>query len=249
MMDDMKNDVNVEIEKSTPRGAGFGEGGWTCWKSWRGSGGGIGQKALAARLGKSVSEIFRMLTVLEQRGYIVREPKTGEYHLTLRLFQLGTQHPPTRRLQQAALPVMEQLAATLGLACHLSTVHGEQFLVVAQAEPDRPMGWNVKLGAIFPLSMQMVSARILGAFQSDWRREEMARIMARRDALSLENVLARLKSIAEVGHDHSPSGTLPGLTDMSAPVLDPSGFAAASLSLLFLPQVGMRFQPTRPWQR
>src|SRR5229473_2180737 len=75
---------------------------------------GISQKHLAARVGRSVGEIFRMLGDLEQRGYVVRGPKTGEYGLSLRLFQLATQHPPARRLQQAALPVMEELAAKVG---------------------------------------------------------------------------------------------------------------------------------------
>src|SRR5258707_474618 len=76
---------------------------------------GISQKQLAARVGRSVGEIFRMLGVLEQRGYVIRNPKTGEYGLSLRLFQLATQPPPSRRLQQAALPVMEELAAHTGL--------------------------------------------------------------------------------------------------------------------------------------
>src|SRR5260221_11717883 len=40
---------------------------------------GISQKQLAARVGRSVGEIFRMLGVLEQRGYVIRNPKTGEY--------------------------------------------------------------------------------------------------------------------------------------------------------------------------
>ena len=55
-----------------------------------------------------------ILRSLEQRGYVARDPKTGEYALSLRLFQLATQHPPARRLQQAALPVMEDLAAAPG---------------------------------------------------------------------------------------------------------------------------------------
>src|SRR5918912_2398166 len=69
--------------------------------------GGLAQKALAQRVGRSVSEIFRMLGVLERRGYIVRDPMTGHYSLTLRLFELANRHPPTRRPQTAALPIME----------------------------------------------------------------------------------------------------------------------------------------------
>src|SRR5580692_831836 len=72
--------------------------------------GGLTQKALALRLGRSVGEIFRMLGVLERRAYIARDAATGQYGLTLRLFELANRHPPMRRLQSAALPIMQDLA-------------------------------------------------------------------------------------------------------------------------------------------
>jgi DNA-binding IclR family transcriptional regulator len=76
------------------------------------------QKELAKRAGKSVSEIFRMLGVLERRGYVVRDKLTGRYGLTLKLFVLGNRHHPTRRLQAAALPVMQDLVEAIGQSCH-----------------------------------------------------------------------------------------------------------------------------------
>jgi DNA-binding IclR family transcriptional regulator len=238
MENQMDRDVNAGDDGTARPGAPALEKGLDLLEALAAEPGGINQKSLAARVGRSVGEIFRMLGVLERRGYVARDPKTGEYRLTLRLFQLGTQHPPTRRLQQAALPVMEGLAAQVGLACHLSMASGEHFLILAQAEPDRPMGWTVKLGAVFPLSMHLVSARILTAFQREPRRGEMVRSMAQRDELPVEDIQMRLEGIAAAGHDLAPSETAPGLTDMSAPVLDPSGLAVAALTLPFLPQRG-----------
>ena len=197
---------------------------------------GISQKALAGRIGRSVGEIFRMLGVLEQRGYVTRHPKTGEYSLSLRLFQLATHHPPSRRLQQAALPVMEELAAETGLSCHLSMVSGEHFLIVAQAESDRPMGWSVKLGAVFPFTLDFVSARVIAAFQRERRRTELVAVLARQSKVPAEGIAPRLETIATAGYDMAPSAIVAGLVDMSAPVLDHSGQAVAALTLPFLPQ-------------
>src|SRR5919199_3866139 len=104
---------------------------------------GLSQKMLAQRVGRSVGEIFRMLGVLERRGYIARDPQSGQYSLTLRLFELANRHPPMRRLQAIALPVMEELAQAIKLSCHLVVVNGDRILVVGQAEPDLPMGWTV----------------------------------------------------------------------------------------------------------
>src|ERR1700750_404957 len=81
---------------------------------------GLSQKQLAERVGRSVGEIFRMLVALERRGYVTRDPVSAEYTLTLKLFRIASQFPPTERLLQAALPVMEQLAGRVPLSCHLA---------------------------------------------------------------------------------------------------------------------------------
>jgi hypothetical protein len=78
--------------------------------------------------------------VLKRRGYVARDPATGEYTLTLKLFRIASQFPPTERLLKAALPVMEQLASRVQLSCHLTVLHGEQFMVVARVQPEWLMG-------------------------------------------------------------------------------------------------------------
>jgi len=202
--------------------------------------GGLTQRQLAARVGRSVSEVFRMLGVLERRGYIAREAKTGEYSLTLQLFRLATQHPPTRRLQHVALPIMEELAEATALGCHLSMLSGSHLLIVAQADPNRPMGWVVKLGAVFPFNMHYASARVLAAFQSGRKREELVAILVAQSALPPAQITARLDRIVAIGHDMAPSEVAEGLVDLSCPVLDERGQAVAALTLPFLPRFGTK---------
>ncbi len=201
---------------------------------------GLGQKALAERIGRSVGEVFRMLGVLERRGYIVRNGQTGEYALTLRLFELAHRHPPTHRLQAAALPVMEELARALAQSCHLVVLGAEHILVVATAEPpDRQMGWSVRLGAVFPLSEHYVSARVLAAFQPPARRAELVRLMSpRRDAISQSALAARLDQIAFAGHDLAPSERTLGITDISLPIFDHRKRAIATLTVPFMAEAG-----------
>ncbi|MGH7043902.1 MAG: IclR family transcriptional regulator [Acetobacteraceae bacterium] len=201
---------------------------------------GLTQKQLAVRIGRSVGEIFRMLGVLQRRGYISRDPRTGEYVLTLQLFRLATQHPPTRRLQQVALPIMDALAASTGHSCHLSMASGGQFLIVAQAEPPRPMGWTVKLGAVFPFSMEYASARVIAAFQTGGQREKMVRILVERSGQTAAQISHRLDAIAAIGHDMAASELAGGLTDLSCPVRDERGHAVAALTLPFVPRLGVQ---------
>src|ERR1700688_4455482 len=74
---------------------------------------GLTKSEVARRLGRTVSEIFRMLVCLEERGYI-SESRDGErFHLTLRLFELGQQYPPTKRLITESLAIMQRVTDEL----------------------------------------------------------------------------------------------------------------------------------------
>lgn len=192
---------------------------------------GLSQKQLAERVGRSVGEIFRMLVALEQRGYVARDHATGEYGLTLKLFRIASQLPPTERLLQAALPVMEQLASRVQLSCHLAVLHGEQFMVIARIEPEWLMGWSVKVGAVFPLTQQYASAKVLAAFQLDGRRQELAGVIAAHDRVSARKVLAELDRISAQGGDFSHDEGDSRILAYSCPITEASGRAAAVLTV------------------
>jgi DNA-binding IclR family transcriptional regulator len=202
------------------------------------------QKELAERAGRSVSEIFRMLGVLERRGYLVRDRLTGRYTLTLKLFVLGNRHQPTRRLQAAALPVMQDLAEAIGQSCHLVVATENRMTVVAQAEPRGPMVFTVKQGADFPLSAHRVSARVLAAFAATARQDEMLQAMIVQDRTPESSALRkRLNGIAREGYDMVPSETIGGVIDLAFPVFDQDGYAKASLVVPLLPVIGRTPDP------
>ncbi|MBR0873621.1 IclR family transcriptional regulator [Bradyrhizobium tropiciagri] len=193
--------------------------------------GGLNQKQLAERVGRSVGEIFRMLVALEQRGYVSRDPATGEYTLTLKLFRIASQFPPTERLLQAALPVMEQLASRVKLSCHLTVLHGEQFMVIARIEPEWLMGWSVKVGAVFPLTQQYASAKVLAAYQLEGRRNELADVIAAHDRVSLKKALAALDRVSAEGGNFSNDDGYTRILAYSCPIIEASGRAVAALTV------------------
>ena len=203
--------------------------------------GGLTQKQIADRVGRSVGEIFRMLGVLERRGYVVRDRRTGDYTLTLQLFRLATQYPPTRRLQQAALPVMEALAASNNLSCHLSVLSGSS-ISWSPRRPSRTGRWagRSSSGRCSRCSMEYASARVLAAFQHEARQAELAGFIARHDGIEPAAVLAAITGIVAAGGDFSSTELDHGVTSLSCPVLDAAGRAVAALTVPLLREVGKR---------
>jgi DNA-binding IclR family transcriptional regulator len=194
---------------------------------------GLSQKAIADRVGRSVGEIFRMLGVLEQRGYVLRSGPGGQYRLTLQLFDLAHRNPPTRLLLQAAHDEMERLANDTGQSCHLVGLHGTRILVMAQNQPEQQlMGWTVRVGAGFPLSAKFASARVLAAFQRPERRVDFLNHMRMQNREDVPfDVQARLEQIAHAGFEMAPSQFAQGVTDISVPIIDHFGAAVAALTV------------------
>lgn len=194
-----------------------------------GAEGALTQTQITGALDRSVGEIFRMLSVLEERGYIARNAEGG-YLLTTRLYQLAHRHPPLRRLVGAATPVLETLAAGSRQSCYLVVLDGEHIVVVAQADPPAWRVLSVKVGARFELAGGSTSAMVIAAFKDDGEREALVARMGG------EKLSPALKSIAAKGFVVAPTTRIPGVTDISAPVFDALGRVVAALSLNYLPQ-------------
>ncbi|TBU83471.1 transcriptional regulator [Pseudomonas daroniae] len=194
--------------------------------------GGLLQKEVADRVGRSVSEVFRVLGALERRGYIARDSGSGLYTLTLKMFELAHIHPPTRRLIEIATTKMETLATQINCTCHLVIRHGNRLMVIAQTQPDTlEMGWSVRVGGVLPMSPRYASARTLAAFQKDHQREAMLSMMLgdanQADQRALEK---KLENVRIQGYLISPSELAPGITDISCPILNHFGDAIAALT-------------------
>jgi DNA-binding IclR family transcriptional regulator len=199
---------------------------------------GLSQHQVAARLGRSVGEIFRMLEVLGRRGWIYRSGGDGTYRLTMRLFELAHRQPQTKRLVAVALPIMNELSRHTRQACHLVVHHDRRILVVAQVDSPEAMGFSVRVGAHFPFRVDRVSALTLTAFQPPAIQAEMLRELIENDPAppARATLLRAIHGIARRGFVQSRSATLPGITDICCPILDRSGFAVATLTQPWLRQ-------------
>lgn len=198
---------------------------------------GLTQNAIAQRLERSTAELFRMISVLERRGYLNRAAD-GSYRLSLRLFELAHRHPPLKRLLSVALPAMQELAQATRQSNHLVIHFARRILVVAQVDSPEPMGFGVRLGANFPFRPDRASSRVLSAFQPVPMQEELiAELIANGSArLSAAKVRAELEAIREQGSYMAGSETTEGVTDLCAPIFDPSDGAIAALTLPYLKQ-------------
>ncbi len=203
---------------------------------------GLAQNEIARRMGRSVSEIFRMLVVLQARGYLMQDPLSDRYLLTTLLFEIGHRTPLIKRLSTAAAPVMQRLARDVNQSCHLAIISGSSVIVIAQVDSPGNNIMSVRLGAKIDL-WRASSGRVILAHRTP---EKLAETMADTpvpEGRSFEEIEADFARIRATGHEVMDSFVARGIVNISAPVFDHSGEAVAALTIPYL----QRYQETIPF--
>jgi len=103
--------------------------------------------------------------------------------------------------------------------------------VIARIEPEWLMGWSVKVGAVFPLTQQYASAKVLAAFQLEGRRNELAEVIAAHDRISGRKAIAALDRISSEGGNFSNDDGYTRILAYSCPIVEASGRAVAAMTV------------------
>lgn len=189
---------------------------------------------MAAQLDRSVGELFRIVIVMEKRGFLQKSPDTDRYTVAYKILDLAYRATPAQDLTRAAAPQMEALSLAVEQSCHLVVPNGGLGLVVARQENPIVRGFALRLGAAVDL-LRSCSGHVLLAFSPPDRVE---RILERapskltgEDAARLEK---RLGKVRRQGFEMMASAITRGVTDMSYPVFGFHGDVMAALTIPFL---------------
>lgn len=189
----------------------------------------LGQKEIAKSLGRSVSELYRMITCLVDRGYLVASDE--KYYVTTKLFELAHYNPPMHRLLTEATPIMQRLSNDLDQSCHLSVYNGGRQIVIAKVDSPSGMGFSVRVGAELPVLIS-ASGRLLLAFQdTETRQLRIEESILRRPDDADPQIHTTLELIKVRGFESIPSVQVRGLYAVSYPILNTHGHAIAALTV------------------
>lgn len=191
-------------------------------------GGPLTPSQMSTLLGRSVSELFRMIQVLEFRGYI--EPSPDGYRLTNRLFTLGMAQAPAKNLVDAALPVMRDLALATGQSCHLVVPTGEQIVVVARVEAPGDLGFSVRVGYRRNIIEATSGLLFYGCGSAHARRQLKDLLTPAHGARRVAEFTAAAEAAGARGYAERQSTFVGGITDLAAPVMGTDGILASMIT-------------------
>lgn len=188
---------------------------------------------LSRALDRSTSELYRMIGFLETRGYIVKEPYSGNYRLSLKLYELAHTHSPVDQLIRAATIPMRELSAEVKESCHLSVLRSTDLLVLRQEESPLQYRLSVEVGGRFD-AVRTASGRLLLAYLPEAEREWFLQKhpgYQGADEAGREALLRKLEEIRKQGYSHAESEYHIGVTDYAVLVGNPRIGLTAALAV------------------
>jgi DNA-binding IclR family transcriptional regulator len=195
---------------------------------------GLTVSEISQRLKRRMSELFRIIVVMEQRGWLQKDSETDRYQVTYHVLKLAHRSTPTQSLTSAAGPVMHELSTRINQSCHLVVRSGTQGLVILRQENQkRHANLSVRLGAVIEL-VSSCSGQVLLAHLEPSERERLLLSMPRPRGVSRAKMDAALAKVRKRGYEIHTSPITAGVTDISYPIRGFDDKVIAALTVPYL---------------
>lgn len=191
---------------------------------------------ISARSRLPKSTLYRFLENLTRMGLLKLNPAAKEYHLGASFIRLGQIAQKGIPILEVCYPVMRRLSQETGESVYLSMREGARKVCVGSVESkSTPIKYAPTPGSAAPLHAG-ASGKVLLAFRPE---EEIRELVEKGRLVSVtpktiihkSRLMLRLTQIRRNGYDYSEGELVLGTWALAFPVLDPSGYACASLTL------------------
>lgn len=184
---------------------------------------------ICEELGRSKSELFRMVQELERTGYIEKRGDEDGYSISDKLFMLGMERPRVATLLEVALPEMRKFTQLTKQSCHIAIQSGDEIVVIARIESPGPITFSARIGHR-RLFSKASSGVVIYTWSDAKQQKELLKQMKSIDKKFNKSEFLKLsdKTLKD-GYMSKPSPFIQGVTDISAPIMR-QGQPTASLT-------------------
>ncbi|RCX16217.1 IclR family transcriptional regulator [Fontibacillus phaseoli] len=190
----------------------------------------LGLTEIAGEIGLHKSTVYRLLTTLEEKGFVIRNSATEKYRLGLKIWELSAHLSHNDDPAILLLPQMEQLRDRLGETVSLYLRDGTDRLRIQAVQSNQAIRRVAQVGARLPLYVG-ASSKVLVAYEEEAVIRAVLEVADWPAAVDRNAYVAQLQEIRKLGYATSYEEREPGAAAVSAPIFDRTGKIAAALSV------------------
>ncbi|HEY2254940.1 MAG TPA: IclR family transcriptional regulator [Variovorax sp.] len=188
---------------------------------------------LARRFELPRSTVFRLLSTLENMGFLERTEGGRDYRLGLAVLRLGFEYLASLELTQLGTPLLQRLCDELRTACNLVVRDGRSIVYVAKVAPPTPFASSVTVGTRLPAHATVLGRVLLEDLSLVQLRalypEDRLESFSPSTPTTVEQLFQMVQSDRQRGYVLGEGFFESNISSIAAPVRDHSGHIVAAL--------------------
>lgn len=207
---------------------------------------------IAHALGLPRSTVYHLLSVMQERGFVVHLPEERRYGLGIAAFELSSGFSRQQPLARLGRPLVAGLVDRLGESGHLAVLHGRDVLYLVEERAPRRPSLVTDVGVRLPAHLTATGRAMLAELPP----AQLRALYPDRSAFAsrhpepgtddewsygrLKRVLATVREQGWAGEHGEVTG---GLASVGVAVLDHLGWPAAAIAVTYPDAAGPELQP------
>lgn len=184
----------------------------------------MGVTEISKEVGIPKSKAYSILNTLRQFGFIAKDPQTKTYSLGIGLLSLARHVLDNLRYPEVVSSFLQDLATETNGTALFGLIQGEHVVVMDKSERNQNIGFTVRVGHRFHMTLGAHGKAITAFLPEDEREQILSKKKAYffGDASRMNVKLLReeLRQCRQLGYAKDIGGITPGVNVVSAPLFD-----------------------------
>lgn len=186
----------------------------------------------AARMGMSLSSVYKFLSTLTDKDYLSFDSETKQYRPSSRLVHLAARLSGNQQLTQLALPYMKELAAVTKETIHLAVPQGINVVFLEKIDSPHTLNVQTKIGTVSRMDRGATPQAIMALSPDDTFEKLCREVGQEPDGTAAAAHLRHLRQqIRQNGYIMSLGQMNVGVAAIAVPVVGADGMAAGAIAV------------------
>jgi len=196
---------------------------------------GLGVTEISEQVNLHKSTVYRLLTTLIYKGYVVQDAETNKYGITLKLFELGSKKVESMDLLSVSKEYTKKLMESVNEVVHLVVREGNEIVYIDKVEANNTIMMASTIGKRSPMYCTSVGKAILAHLPEKKVKEiwDNSKIVKYTDytITDFEELKTELEDIRQKGYAVDNEENEIGVRCIGVPIFNRHGKVEAAISI------------------
>ncbi|NLI66557.1 MAG: IclR family transcriptional regulator [Tissierellia bacterium] len=196
---------------------------------------GLSIKDISESLDLHKSTVHRLLGTLIYKGYVIQDPVSNKYMITLKLYELGAKKIESLDILKASKRFTKELMREFNEVVHLVIRDGNDIIYIDKVEADNTIRMASNIGRRSPLYSTSVGKAMLAFMDEEevrriWEISEIKKF-TEKTVTDYEELYRELDKIRSLGYAEDDEENELGVRCIGAPVFNYRGEVEGAISI------------------